>query len=277
MCQIQIIKKINGKLTERDNKEFIQLMSLGNQRNYDAFGIFNHNHLMKVVGSFDYKLMNERKIKRDKFIVGHNRFTTIGECVEYQKEILIPSPVNTFNQCNPWISFKNLWKNAGKEEEISKNYNNHPFKIGELLLVHNGTIYNYKKLKRKYKIQTEIETDSYVILALINHFLKESQQKDRVDKIVDAIKRTTNRLGGNYSVILYDKKTKNMFYFRSEYTSFTFHIIGKDLIIGSSNEKNLNYTYKQNKLRRRIPTFPGEIYLVGNEIKKIGEFKKCLI
>ncbi len=277
MCQIQIIKRNNGKITKKDSKEFIKLMSLGNMGNHDAFGMFNRNYLMKAIGGFDYQLINEKKIMKNEFIVGHNRLATVGECLVYPEEVKKKVKFTNSWVMNPWcinplLAFGIWWKSVG-EEMVSKNCNNHPFKIDDLLLVHNGTLWNYKKLKKKYKIKTDIETDSYVILFLINHFLNKSEEKDRLNKMVDAIKNTTKELDGNYSVMLYDKQSKNIIYFRNKFTSFTFYMVGKDLVIGSSNEKNLNYIYERNKIRRRIPTYAGNIYLITDEVKKIGEFK----
>lgn len=276
MCQIQIVKRINKKLTKKDNKEFIKLMFLGNQYNYDAFGVFNHNYSVKAPGDFDYQLINERKVMKNKFIVGHNRLATSGECMDYSQDSQEDVIINPFFMGHWALSLLGRigywWKSLG-EKPILKNQNNHPFKINEFSLVHNGIIHNYKKLKKKYKIQSEVETDSYIILYLINHFFSESKKEDRVDKIIDAIKKTTKKICGNYSVILYDKRGSNIFYFRNDCVSFTFNIIGKDLIVGSTNERNLNFIYEKKKSRKRIHTYPGEIYLVGDEIKKVGEFQ----
>ena len=181
---------------------------------------------------------------------------------------------------NPWCMnpYRGWWKGivkawkSGEEDIISKNYNNHPFKLNGLSLVHNGTVINSKKLRKKYKIDTQIETDSYVILHLINYFLDKSKEKERMNKIIDAIKQTTKELDGNYSVILYDKLAKEIFYFRNEFTSFTFDIINKDLIIGSTKQKNLNYVYEKDLSRKRIPTYPGKIYSVGDKVKVVGMF-----
>lgn len=275
MCQIQIVKRINGKLTAKDNREFIKLMFLGNMRNCDAFGMFNHNYLMKSPGDFDYQLINENKVMKNKFIVGHNRLATTGECLvlpkEEEKVNMNEFEMNSFGM-NLWMVLRSWWKSSGGNI-ISKNENNHPFKIDDLLLVHNGTLWNYKKLRKKYKIKTEIDTDSYVILYLIHHFLNKSKKRERLDKIVDAIQKTTKELDGNYSIMLYDKQSRNIIYFRNEFTSFTFHMVGKDLMIGSTNEKNLNYIYEKNKIRKRIPTYARNIYLITDEVKKIGEFK----
>lgn len=273
MCQIQLVKRINGRLTKKDNREFIKLMSLGSMWNYDAFGIFNHSYHMKSPGVFDYQQINEKKITKNKFIVGHNRLATSGECLVYPEEaITINSRAGMNPWCiNPFVNIANWWKSLDKGM-ISRNYNNHPFKINELLLVHNGIIHNDRKLRKKYKIDTQIETDSYIILYLISHFLNESNKEGRLDKIIDAIKQATKEIKGNYSVMLYDKLSRNVLYFRNEFTSFTFNIIGKDLIIGSTIEKNLKYIYEKNKSRKRFPTYPGTIYLIGDEIKEVGIF-----
>jgi len=142
---------------------------------------------MKASGEFDYQLINEKKVMRNNFMVGHNRLATSGECFTYPEEVIDMNymDMNPWG-INPFTRIANWWKSL--DGAISKNYNNHPFKIGDLLLVHNGIIWNYNKLKKKYKIDTEIETDSYVIIYLIHHFLNKSKQEERLDKIVAHLK-----------------------------------------------------------------------------------------
>lgn len=52
------------------------------------------------------------------------------------------------------------------------NYNNHPFESEKgFALAHNGVIYNDKQLRQKYMLpDTEIETDSYVAVQLLENF-----------------------------------------------------------------------------------------------------------
>lgn len=52
------------------------------------------------------------------------------------------------------------------------NYNNHPFESEKgFALAHNGILYNDRELKTKYNLPaTEIETDSYVAVQLLEYF-----------------------------------------------------------------------------------------------------------
>jgi glucosamine 6-phosphate synthetase-like amidotransferase/phosphosugar isomerase protein len=57
------------------------------------------------------------------------------------------------------------------------NYNNHPFNgccgREKFALAHNGVLYNDRELKRTYNLpQTEIETDSYVAVQLLEQYKK---------------------------------------------------------------------------------------------------------
>lgn len=268
MCQIQFLRTLKGKITARDRVEFIKLMYLGNQTNNHAYGVFNHSYSVKNPGEFNYRKLDERKVLKGNFLIGHNRFATIGESY-------VLDPPSAFVHQAP----DSLWTNpfdrifAKTERKTpSKNYNNHPFQIGEFILVHNGTIYNWKKLRKKFKINNQIETDSYTIIWLIDHFFKKSRKQLRLNKIVDAIQRTTKEINGSYSVLLYDKQSKSTFYFRDFFTKFTFYKIGKRVLVGSTNEKNIHQIYRRSKVRKRIPTLPDEIYLVGEKLKKIGDF-----
>lgn len=53
-----------------------------------------------------------------------------------------------------------------------QNYNNHPFESEKgFSLAHNGVLYNDKELKAQYNLPaTEIETDSYIAVQLLEHF-----------------------------------------------------------------------------------------------------------
>lgn len=263
MCQVQIIKKLGKeKISKEDLYEFIRLMALGNLGNNDAFGFFNHKHLFKIPGGFNYRMIKERKLLRKDFIVGHNRLITEGEC--YMEMPIGPTGVSPFEE-NP-VVYKSL----------EKNYNNHPFTIGEFVMVHNGVIHNHKKIRKKYKIITEIETDSYIILCLIHSFFIRSSEEKRMDKIIEAIKKTAKIIEGTYSVVLYDKELKKIFYFRSWGTKFTFCIVKKTLF-GSTHKKNLQYIY-MNRKRRMINTRENIIYTIEsslrNPIKEVGEIEE---
>jgi len=247
MCEIEFIKRIDGNLNSKDIEEFFKLMEFGSLNNADAFGFFNHTHLFKEKGIFNLKGFRYKKLLAGGFIVGHNRLTT-----------------------------------TGTED---KNYNNHPFELNDFIMVHNGIISNDEDLRKKFKIKSKIETDSYVILWLINHFFNKSKRKNRVKKMKEAIKKTTKKIEGSYSVFVYDKESCDLYYFRNSGTDFSFCLLDNKILIGSTTENNLKHIYLNKKyifdsdlFDERIfkETEEETIYLINDEviIKEIGEFEE---
>lgn len=271
MCQIQIVKRLdNKKLSENELNEFIKLMALGNMNNHHAFGVFNNKYLLKGAGNFNYIRINDKKVLKEDFLIGHNRLTTTGR--SYTKKE-IEEPTNKFFNT---LSFGMLERCFSKR--VQKNYNNHPFRLGDFVMVHNGTIWNHKRLRKKFEIDSRVETDSYIIIHLINKFFKESKKRIRNERIVEAIKKTTQQIEGGFSVMLFDNVSKKIFYFRNDCNFFTFSLIGKDILIGSTMEKNLDCVYLNKSSKKRIRTYPNNIYLIGESkkypVKKIGSFEE---
>ena len=222
MCQIQLIYK-RKKLNNEDLDEFIKLMCFGAFDNGDAWGIFNKSHMFKQDKIFNPASIDLKRFTKDNFVVGHNRL----EC----------GSIDTFN-------FR-------KKE--NNNLNNHPFELNDFLLIHNGIIHNAAKLFKKNKLETEIVTDSYIIIYLINKYFKMSLKSSRKDKIIDAIIKTTKKLSGWYSVVLYDKIGDELYYFKDDITKFNFCIIDESILTGSTRKLNLKYTYSHKPKKYFIP------------------------
>jgi len=146
------------------------------------------------------------------------------------------------------------------------NRNNHPFMLKDFVLVHNGTISNAQAIHIKYNFNTTISTDSYVILELISYFFEKSNIKNRIKRIAYAIQSTCEKLSGRYSVILYDKKSKNTFYFKSAFTSFSLCKYGDNILCGSTSMKNLDYLYFGMD-KEYIHIKDNRIYMITSDIK----------
>jgi glucosamine 6-phosphate synthetase-like amidotransferase/phosphosugar isomerase protein len=245
MCQIQFIKRKGECLTQRDIAEFFKLMEIGSVDNSCAFGFFNNHIFYKNKGRFNLGSFNKNILKSN-FIVGHNRLATTGD------------------------------KN--------KNFNNHPFRINDFVMVHNGVVSNHKELRKGFNIKSEVETDSYVIIWLINHFFEKSKVKNRQEKICNAIRKTAKKLIGQFSVMLYDSLNNDLYYFKNSITSFGFCILDNKVLIGSSNVNNLEHIYLNEKYIFDTDLFKEKvfkkindntIYLINDEffLKELEKFE----
>ncbi len=251
MCEIHFIYK-QKELEKSDLNEFIKMMCFGSLRKHDdAWGFFTNKTSFKKEGAFDPNATKIHTLK-SKFIVGHNRQSTMG--------------------VGPLWNIRKA-KTTKKIEELQ----HHPFELEDFTLVHNGIIDNAKNLFKKYKIQTPIKTDSYAIIHLIWHYFERSQEENRQEKILDAIQKTTQKIGGWYSIILYDKKDNKLYYFKDPITDFNFCTINKSFLIGSTHGLNINHSYIGTNKTNFTPK-ENTIYLIGNYgkgifFKEIGKFK----
>lgn len=75
------------------------------------------------------------------------------------------------------------------------NQNNHPFtSVNGFSLAHNGVIYNDRQLREQYQLsQTNIETDSYVAVQLLDYF-------NQVD--FESIKFMAENLQGSFAITI---------------------------------------------------------------------------
>jgi len=75
------------------------------------------------------------------------------------------------------------------------NINNHPIKTGDVIGVHNGTIYNDDTLFEEYSenVKRQGQVDSEIIFSLLDYFLKEKLS------IIEAVCNTHSLLNGGYA------------------------------------------------------------------------------
>lgn len=210
MCEIQLIHKFDNKeLTDLEKENFFNLLRLGGERNTDAWGIYEPNTdiLVKNQGKFSLKKLDKIMKVPTTTIFGHNR-----------------------------------WKTKGDEKD---NKNNHPFKTEHFIVVHNGCISNDEELKKKFNFTYDVETDSYIIIALLEYFYKKQKNKDKLNKV---IKKTAEELLGSFSVLVYHRQSKRLFYFKDYGTEFTFGLIKTskgDVLIGTTGKKNIDKLFNK--------------------------------
>jgi hypothetical protein len=113
-----------------------------------------------------------------------------------------------------FLALMDIWKGYPKAANIalghcrkrtiglaSNNSNNHPFKVGNILGVHNGSIENHTKIENElkdlnHKVEREGTVDSEMIFHLLSHISK--GDKDRLT--LDQAEWVVNRLYGKFAV-----------------------------------------------------------------------------
>lgn len=236
MCEIQFIYNRKRNLNNFDISVFTNMLRFGSMGNPDAFGLFNSKKKFRHHKLRKMNNLNTDLLNKDNFVIGHNRYKTQGD-----------------------------------ERD---NKNNHPFKIGSFIVVHNGVLQNDDELKEKYKYEGGVETDSVIIPYLINKFYEESKQKNKEKRELKAIKKTAELLEGSFSIFVYNEITKNIYYFKNDKTYFYFFIIDNEYLMGSTSSIKFNYLFEYLK-KKYLKIEDNHIYRVNDKtyIKDCGEFK----
>ena len=114
------------------------------------------------------------------------------------------------------------WATHGEPSEE----NAHPHQAGNIYLVHNGIIENYKELKKALKEhEFKSETDSEVLAALINSFYKDGEYP-----LVNAVVQALKLVQGTYGIaVVSSKNPEEVVVARS----------GSPLVIGIGNDETL--------------------------------------
>ena len=114
------------------------------------------------------------------------------------------------------------WATHGEPSEE----NAHPHQAGNIYLVHNGIIENYKELKKALKEhEFKSETDSEVLAALINSFYKDGKYP-----LVNAVVQALKLVQGTYGIAVVSRKNpEEVVVARS----------GSPLVIGIGNDETL--------------------------------------
>lgn len=82
--------------------------------------------------------------------------------------------------------------------DVKFSRNNHPFRFGNTIIVHQGVLNNDEQLKKKYQFKPEGETDSWIIVHLIEKFRQEGKS------VENAIAAAHAELKGSWGVVLVD-------------------------------------------------------------------------
>ena len=216
ICGISGLYK-NNNLDKVDKNLFLNLMEKNSGRGDSAFGILSEYGLIKQTKSFNKKIVKNILYNLDtKFLLGHIRAPTEGT--------------------------NNIIKNT------------HPFVTKNFILAHNGIIYNWKELNKKYELKSDM--DSKVIINLIQKFFDE----DNMSNVQNSIKLTCELLEGSFACWLYFKRTKEVFLFRCissiKIKNYSFSSEGSGFDLG----EGIIYNFTQKKVEEKFKFYtPYEI------------------
>lgn len=134
---------------------------------------------------------------------------------------------NDIENSNVIISHQRL-STSGFELEY-----NHPFDNDDFVLVHNGVINQFKG---------EIGSDTYGFWLKFNEEFNAIKTKStREQKIIQVIKKLFKVNQGSYSILIFDKKTNESYYFRgADYPGIYFYQ-NKNYLFITTNGHNYNF------------------------------------
>jgi predicted glutamine amidotransferase len=134
--------------------------------------------------------------------------------------------VNDINSSNMILTHQRI-ATSGKSEEYL-----HPFDSEEFVLMHNGVLSDF----------VMNENDHSDTFNMFQKFIKDfglSKNPERKGKIVETIRGIFDKLSGSYSVAIYDKTTKVIYYFKNDRTSMYFYInANKDFFYMTTSKDN---------------------------------------
>ncbi|MCH7534156.1 MAG: hypothetical protein IH948_00120 [Bacteroidetes bacterium] len=156
---------------------------------------------------------------------------------------------------------------SGKESKYIQ-----PFQNKEFILIHNGVI---------TEMEEDNHSDTYVFFKKFIKYFNTSTKTTRDQKIVDSIKETVDPLTtGSYSIAIYDKTTKNLYYFRNYYAAINLYMNPNFYYITTSydNDSFLNMfdlEFKEVELKEYV------IYKINIRkrirIRQIGKINKVSV
>ena len=117
----------------------------------------------------------------------------------------------------------------------SKNENNHPFSVGNTVIVHQGVLWNDEDLVKKYDFKSPGETDSWVIAEMIEMY------RNKGMTMVNAIAQAHSELKGSWAVVAMDRLDPDSLYLFCHFKEFkVIYLPEKDQFIFSTEAKELD-------------------------------------
>lgn len=155
------------------------------------------------------------------------------------------------------------WFLASHQRMATSGYgenNIQPIPTKNLVLMHNGVFSGLGDQKK---------SDTYYYLDLLDRYYEKYN-----GNLKRAIKKTNSKVGGSYSILVYDRNTKQIFYYKEPYTDMYF-VNSRDYLIMSTKRHNVEYSKFLFGIDKPIKEAKsGVIYDVMKNLNYVTTFKE---
>ena len=149
---------------------------------------------------------------------GEGYLTSTGKIVKSLAKI---SPVQENVLGAKWIIYHERWGTSGG----TNLENTQPIETDQLVFIHNGMM----------NVTTQVDkSDSRVVAEQISALIKDGMP------FVQAFKQVIDDTSGSKSIFVFDKKAKELYYYKNYVTSFYF-VQAKGSVFASTSEENVKY------------------------------------
>jgi len=156
-----------------------------------------------------------------------------------------------------WTVLHNRLSTSGAINHL----NTQPIKKERYIIAHNGVLWDKN---------TEGRSDTFNLLRRFEELSKYETIKN--------IKSVMKEVQGSYSIFLYDRIEKRLFYFKNDNTSFSFYSFGKTIIGSTKEERIISATTKKNNgMKTFYKTLTGFLKPKSYKIYELNNEKPFLI
>lgn len=178
---------------------------------FDAFERKSEERTRTEANIFITTQLLQATVERGKDATGVSLLWSDGNYTGLKMGIPAPDFIARFGETEKdFEGFLKIWREYPKlmkvfvghcrKSSIGNSYdnkNNHPIQIGDIIMIHNGTLTNHEKIFDKLDCDRTGDVDSEAIGRLLHHYTNGGSEPFTADML----KEVTRRLNGTYSVL----------------------------------------------------------------------------
>jgi len=170
-------------------------------------------------------------------------------------QVFIGKSAEKIKYKNP--NFKTIITHQRKSTSGYSFNNIHPHETEHFLLIHNGIVHNDNTIEK---------SDSRIYVEDLE------KEYNKTGNVVQAIKRLSKKTMGSYSIVIFDKKTQDIYYYK-EFMTNMFYVDTKDILIMSTSEANVAYACSVLKIDENLilPVKDDIIYKITNTLEQVDK------